>query len=126
MCVRLQSSAALYVSHRGLQSNTVLSAGQDWRIRHGFARSNTEYGPLADLPDWSFADGRPAPPTKGQIRRKDEREAFARRVVLLSTEMEQGLQNWRDKQQRLMEEKLEKEKNQLKSKAVPKKHTSRK
>lgn len=24
-------------------------------FRHGFARSNSEYGPLTDLPDWSFA-----------------------------------------------------------------------
>lgn len=23
--------------------------------RHGFARSDSEYGPLIDLPDWSFA-----------------------------------------------------------------------
>lgn len=23
--------------------------------RHGLARSGTEYGPLTDLPDWSFA-----------------------------------------------------------------------
>lgn len=24
-------------------------------FRHGLARSGTEYGPLTDLPDWSFA-----------------------------------------------------------------------
>lgn len=69
--------------------------------RHGLARSGSEYGPLTDLPDWSFAglisflfvflhrfavfnvstllvaDGRPAPPLKGQLRRKEGREVLA-------------------------------------------------
>ncbi|KAG8596175.1 hypothetical protein GDO81_001762 [Engystomops pustulosus] len=62
---------------RSLHSTTLLCAGQEWRIKHGFARSGSEYGPLTDLPDWSFADGRPAPQWKGQIRRKEENKEFA-------------------------------------------------
>ncbi|KAL4593393.1 39S ribosomal protein L52, mitochondrial isoform X1 [Arapaima gigas] len=65
-----------------------------------------KYGPLTDLPDWSFADGRPAPPLKGQRRRQREREEFVRRVVEISTEMEMGLQKWREKKEakKVMEE----------------------
>ncbi|KAM4709659.1 large ribosomal subunit protein mL52 isoform 2-T2 [Discoglossus pictus] len=120
-CAGLQRSLVLCLSNRNLNSSATLCAGQDWRIRHGFARSGSEYGPMVDLPDWSFADGRPAPPWKGQIRRKQEREELARRVVLLSTEMDQGLKNWHEKQQQLKEEQLQKEKSRLKFKAIPKK-----
>ncbi|TKS92948.1 39S ribosomal protein L52, mitochondrial [Collichthys lucidus] len=68
-------------------------------VRHGLARSGTEYGPLTDLPDWSFADGRPAPPLKGQLRRKQEREVLARRIVMLSSEMDRGIEAWSEKQE---------------------------
>ncbi|XP_053324434.1 39S ribosomal protein L52, mitochondrial [Spea bombifrons] len=117
----LRSRAAVCVRKRALHNSTPLCAGQEWRIRNGFARSNSEYGPLTDLPDWSFADGRPAPTWKGHLRRKEEREALTRRVILLSTEMEAGLTNWREKQQALEEEHVQKKKMQLKPKAIFKK-----
>ncbi|XP_069629904.1 large ribosomal subunit protein mL52 [Haliaeetus albicilla] len=55
-----------------------------WRVAQGFAPSTAGYGPLRDLPDWAFADGRPAPLWKGQLRRLQENEALARRAVKLS------------------------------------------
>uniref|UniRef100_A0A0D9RUM6 Large ribosomal subunit protein mL52 n=1 Tax=Chlorocebus sabaeus TaxID=60711 RepID=A0A0D9RUM6_CHLSB len=85
--------------------------------RQGLAANPSGYGPLTDLPDWSYADGRPAPPMKGQLRRKAEREKFARRVVLLSQEMDTGLQAWQLRQQKLQEEQRKKE-NALKSKGA--------
>ncbi|XP_061109060.1 39S ribosomal protein L52, mitochondrial [Conger conger] len=71
-------------------------AGQKWRLENNLAANGTEYGLMTDLPDWSYADGRPAPPLKGQERRKKEREEFARRVVLLSSEVDGGMQRWRE------------------------------
>ncbi|CAH2294485.1 39S ribosomal L52, mitochondrial [Pelobates cultripes] len=118
----LQNRAVLCITQRSLQTSASLCAGQEFRIRHGFARSGSEYGPLTDLPDWSFADGRPGVPWKGQIRRKEEREAFARRVIVLSTEMEKGIKKWNDKQQALKDEQKLKEKMQLKHKAIHKKN----
>lgn len=85
------SSFSFYVAAVKLQFFT-------FAFRHGLARSGTEYGPLTDLPDWSFADGRPAPALKGQLRRKQEREALARRIVMLSNEVDQGIEAWKEKQ----------------------------
>ncbi|KAM8961516.1 large ribosomal subunit protein mL52 [Pelodytes ibericus] len=119
--LQLRTAAVQCMRQRGLQSSAPQCAGQVWRIRHGFARSDSEYGPLTDLPDWSFADGRPAPPWKGHTKRNEEREAFTRRVILLSTEMEQGLKKWNENQQALRDEQLQKQKMQLKHKAVLKK-----
>uniref|UniRef100_A0AAY5K8X2 Large ribosomal subunit protein mL52 n=1 Tax=Esox lucius TaxID=8010 RepID=A0AAY5K8X2_ESOLU len=83
---------------RGFTTTCGAEAGIKWRTENGLARRGTEYGPLTDLPDWSFADGRLAPPLKGQLRRKQEREALARRVVALSSEVDKGMEAWRGKQ----------------------------
>uniref|UniRef100_A0A665V432 Large ribosomal subunit protein mL52 n=1 Tax=Echeneis naucrates TaxID=173247 RepID=A0A665V432_ECHNA len=69
--------AALRRSSRQLSTTCGVQAGEKWRKQHGLARSGTEYGPLTDLPDWSYADGRPAPPMKGHLRRRQEREVTA-------------------------------------------------
>ncbi|XP_077029183.1 large ribosomal subunit protein mL52 isoform X1 [Agelaius phoeniceus] len=45
-------------------------------------------GPLRDLPDWSFADGRPSPPWRGQLRRSRESRELACRALALSRSLE--------------------------------------
>ncbi|XP_058638432.1 39S ribosomal protein L52, mitochondrial isoform X3 [Onychostoma macrolepis] len=67
--------------------------------QNGLAHSGSEYGPLTDLPDWSYADGRPAPLLKGQIRRQKQREEFARRAVYLSAEVDEGMKRWQEKKE---------------------------
>ncbi|XP_072169602.1 large ribosomal subunit protein mL52-like [Diadema setosum] len=72
---------------RRITSSCVYSAGKTWRERQGLARSGNEYGPLTDRPDWSYADGRPAPPGQGQLERKAEQRQLAERIDVLSKEM---------------------------------------
>ncbi|GAB1298859.1 39S ribosomal protein L52, mitochondrial [Apodemus speciosus] len=67
----------LSIGVRRLHSSVVARAGSQWRLQQGLAANPSGYGPLTELPDWSFADGRPAPPMKGQLRRKAERETLA-------------------------------------------------
>ncbi|XP_006835519.1 PREDICTED: 39S ribosomal protein L52, mitochondrial [Chrysochloris asiatica] len=55
---------------------------------------------------------------KGQLRRKLQRENFARRVVLLSQEMEAGLQAWHLKQLQKLQEEERKHENALKPKGA--------
>ncbi|XP_013204558.1 39S ribosomal protein L52, mitochondrial-like isoform X1 [Microtus ochrogaster] len=88
---------------RRLHCSAAARAGGRWRLQQGLAANPSSYGPLMELPDWSFADGRPAPPMKGQLRRKAQREKLARRVVLLTQEMDAGLQAWKLRQQKLEE-----------------------
>ncbi|XP_004079883.1 39S ribosomal protein L52, mitochondrial [Oryzias latipes] len=96
---RTLCSSVLKNSNKHFSTTCGVRAGEKWRKEHGLSRSGTEYGPLTDLPDWSFADGRPAPPMKGQLRRKQEREVLARRIVMLSTEMDRGIEAWKEKQE---------------------------
>ncbi|KAJ8008448.1 hypothetical protein DPEC_G00104930 [Dallia pectoralis] len=95
--IRTLCCAAFRQSRRGFTTTCTTQAGIKWRAENGLALRGSEYGPLTDLPDWSFADGRLAPPLKGQLRRKQEREALARRVVALSSEVDKGMEAWRDK-----------------------------
>ncbi|XP_055291720.1 39S ribosomal protein L52, mitochondrial isoform X4 [Moschus berezovskii] len=115
------SMAALGVllsSVRRLHCSAAARAGSQWRLRQGLAANPSGYGPLTELPDWSYADGRPAPPMKGQLRRKAQREKFARRVVLLSQEMDAGLQAWQLRQQEKLQEEKRKQQNALKPKGA--------
>ncbi|XP_048092058.1 39S ribosomal protein L52, mitochondrial isoform X1 [Alosa alosa] len=82
---------------RSFSSTNGAQAGQIWRLSHGLPTHGSEYGPLTDLPDWSYVDGRPRPPMKGQARRQKEREEFARRVVSLSSEVDMGMKQWEQK-----------------------------
>ncbi|KAL1781724.1 39S ribosomal protein L52, mitochondrial isoform X1 [Sigmodon hispidus] len=106
----------LSIGVRRLHCSAAARAGSSWRLEQGLSANPSGYGPLTELPDWSFADGRPAPPMKGQLRRKAEREKLARRVVLLTQEMDAGLQAWKLRQQKSQEER--KQGNALKPKGI--------
>ncbi|XP_024143956.1 39S ribosomal protein L52, mitochondrial [Oryzias melastigma] len=97
--IRTLCCSVLKNSNKYFSTTCGVRAGEKWRQEHGLSRSGTEYGPLTDLPDWSYADGRPAPPMKGQLRRKQEREVLARRIVMLNTEMDRGIETWKKKQE---------------------------
>uniref|UniRef100_UPI0037E99400 large ribosomal subunit protein mL52 n=1 Tax=Semicossyphus pulcher TaxID=241346 RepID=UPI0037E99400 len=97
--VRTLCCSVLRLSSRQFSTTCGVQAGDKWRRENGLSRTGSEYGPLTDLPDWSFADGRPAPPMRGQLRRKQEREVTARRIVMLSSEVDRGMEAWREKQE---------------------------
>ncbi|XP_023393959.1 39S ribosomal protein L52, mitochondrial isoform X6 [Pteropus vampyrus] len=75
--ISMAALGTLLSSIRRLHCSAAIRAGSQWRLQQGLAASPSGYGPLTELPDWSYADGRPAPPMKGQLRRKAQREKFA-------------------------------------------------
>ncbi|XP_034019976.1 39S ribosomal protein L52, mitochondrial [Thalassophryne amazonica] len=97
--VRSLCRSVLRHSSRQFSTTCGCQAGDKWRNEHGLARSGSEYGPMTDLPDWSFADGRPAPPSKGYLRRRQTREALSRRIVMLNSEMDFGIKAYRERQE---------------------------
>ncbi|XP_038597313.1 39S ribosomal protein L52, mitochondrial [Tachyglossus aculeatus] len=107
---------ALRLGVRSLHCGAAIQAGSKWRLQQGLPASPSDYGPLTELPDWSFADGRPAPMMKRQCNRLKNREMFARRVVLLSQEMDAGMETWKQKQEEKYQEKKLKQESRLKPK----------
>ncbi|XP_072106387.1 large ribosomal subunit protein mL52 [Mobula birostris] len=103
----------------------VCRGGSQWRLEHGLSRSGTEYGPLTDLPDWSFADGRPAPPMKGHIRRRQKAAEMAGRIVMLTNELQQGMEQWESEQVALHRQQEEQLESQLRPKGARAGHHAR-
>ncbi|CAG05748.1 unnamed protein product, partial [Tetraodon nigroviridis] len=97
--VRTWWCSVLRLSRKQFSTTCAAPIGEKWRKEHGLARTGTEYGPLTDLPDWSYADGRPAPPMKGYLRRRQQNEVLARRIVMLSEEVDRGIETWKKKQE---------------------------
>ncbi|KAM7321593.1 hypothetical protein ACRRTK_019685 [Alexandromys fortis] len=77
LCHGMAALGSWLSSVRRLHCSAAARAGGQWRLQQGLAANPSGYGPLTELPDWSFADGRPAPPMKGQLRRKAQREKLA-------------------------------------------------
>ncbi|EDM14165.1 mitochondrial ribosomal protein L52 (predicted), isoform CRA_d [Rattus norvegicus] len=46
----------LSIGVRRLHSSAVARAGSQWRLQQGLAANPSGYGPLTELPDWSFAE----------------------------------------------------------------------
>ena len=62
---------------QNFHTTSVSAAGRSWRIETGRSGNGNTYGPLADLPDWSYADGRPAPLGTGQQKRLAKQKEYA-------------------------------------------------
>ncbi|XP_061444871.1 large ribosomal subunit protein mL52 [Rhineura floridana] len=101
---------------RTIHCSAVNQGGGVWRVKHGFPINPSIYGPLTDLPDWSFADGRPAPPMKNHLRRQEKNEVLARRIAMISAEIDHGLEKWEAKQRKREQEAEEKRCNRLQRK----------
>nr|XP_019607397.1 PREDICTED: 39S ribosomal protein L52, mitochondrial isoform X5 [Rhinolophus sinicus] len=41
---------------RRLHCSAAVRAGSQWRLQQGLAASPSGYGPLTELPDWSYAE----------------------------------------------------------------------
>ncbi|XP_038068902.1 39S ribosomal protein L52, mitochondrial-like [Patiria miniata] len=81
---------------RYLSTSHCVQAGRTWRDSQGQSRSGRDYGPLIDLPDWAYADGRPAPTGSGQYRRQQEQRQIAERIDRLASEMMAAVQKEKD------------------------------
>lgn len=55
--------------------------GREWRRRQGLPTVLEETGPLAELPDWSFADGRLGPVSKQQTVKIQEQQRLGRDIL---------------------------------------------
>ncbi|PAA59258.1 hypothetical protein BOX15_Mlig019352g3 [Macrostomum lignano] len=75
-------TAAFRVPSAGLRTSSCLANICWYRLRRGLPPNGNERGPLTDLPDWTFADGRPTPfSTSGQQRRHAANRQVAQQAL---------------------------------------------
>ena len=87
----LKHSAVLYIN---ASRTLTLSAVRSGKLPESFwqkkRKLNNSYGVLADTPDWSFLDGRPAPPGALATQRKAIQRQICERIILLLGEIEKA------------------------------------
>jgi len=71
-----------------------LFVGQDWRAERGLSRNPNAHGPLTDLPDISYADGRPAPLAFAQQMRILRHREYAGTIMKLSKEVDFAVERY--------------------------------
>ncbi|KAK3610031.1 hypothetical protein CHS0354_032380 [Potamilus streckersoni] len=81
--------------------------GAVYRLKRGQAINKTRYGPLTDLPDFTFLDGRPTPLAPGQKRRLDEKKQMTTVIMKMLQEIDTAETYFKEKQ---MEEKEQRDK----------------
>ncbi|XP_026825535.1 39S ribosomal protein L52, mitochondrial [Ooceraea biroi] len=87
-----------------------------WRWRQGLTSNPTTFGPLTNLPDYSFKDGRPTPLGTRQKTRMDTQKQYAERIVKLVSEIDYAV----DRHARQQEEEKRERQRILDSKLKPK------
>jgi len=80
-----------------LSTSALCQAGSKWRLKHGLGKCGNEYGPLRDIPDWSYADGRKAPVGYCEKQRRERQRALAERAVTLISELKFAKEHYRTK-----------------------------
>nr|AII98118.1 BLTX812 [Nephila pilipes] len=74
---------------RHLHSCLVLQESvANWRLRQKLPAKGREYGPLTDLPDWSYADGRPAPLSEACKRKIKLNQEYLDQIIKLTKEVD--------------------------------------
>ncbi|XP_046549426.1 39S ribosomal protein L52, mitochondrial-like [Haliotis rubra] len=116
VCKGVQGSFWNATGLRWFQTSVPVTAGQKWRLEQGLAADNTRYGPLTDMPDYSYLDGRPTPLSKGQVQRRRRRIGIAKRIKFLVGEMNEARENYALKQKEEVTQNEEAVKKRLKPK----------
>uniref|UniRef100_A0A8B9JNU8 Large ribosomal subunit protein mL52 n=1 Tax=Astyanax mexicanus TaxID=7994 RepID=A0A8B9JNU8_ASTMX len=109
--LRIVCASALRQTARPFSSTCVTHAGKKWRLE------SADYLNIVNIDQViPSMDGRPAPPLKGQVRRRNEREEFARRAVYLNAEVDIGMDTWKAKKEEEQRRKEELKTSMLKPK----------
>ncbi|XP_066592213.1 large ribosomal subunit protein mL52 [Prorops nasuta] len=109
-----------YIAYNGFHKSTTNYLNQSWREKKKLTANPNAFGPLTNLPDYSFKDGRPAPLSTGQYRRLRKQRQYMERIRVLVSQVDRAVENHakaeKEKElerQRILENKLKPKGNLL-------------
>lgn len=105
-------------STRQFSCTMIRALDRKWRERRGLPENPNAFGPLTNLPDYSFLDGRPTPLGSNQKRRLKKQQEIAGKIVTLSGELDFAKKRYA----RMQAEEAATRENVIKSKLKPKGH----
>ena len=89
-------------------SLVVCESASKWREQRKMSKNKTAFGPLTNLPDYSFKDGKVVPYGSHQKRRIDEQKENLLKIKKLVSEVDFAVERYR-----MLQEKAEEEKRQI-------------
>ncbi|XP_004520622.1 39S ribosomal protein L52, mitochondrial [Ceratitis capitata] len=103
---------------RQISCTSMRALDQKWREDKGLPGNPNAFGPLTNLPDYSFLDGRPTPLGANQKRRLQKQQEIAAKIVTLNGELDFAKKRYA----RIQAEKNSERENILNNKLKPKGH----
>ncbi|KAJ8676016.1 hypothetical protein QAD02_011802 [Eretmocerus hayati] len=85
---------------RNFHQSSVSYVNVKWREDNNLTRNPNSFGPLTNLPDYSFKDGRPTPYGSNQKKKIDQQRETLQRIKKLSDEVDYA----KERYQRLVKE----------------------
>ncbi|XP_055704398.1 39S ribosomal protein L52, mitochondrial [Phlebotomus papatasi] len=101
-----------------LHDKSVLKPPRGTHICKIFKTNPTKFGPLTNMPDYTFMDGRPTPLGTHQRTRLEKQKVIATKIVALNKELAFA----KERHQRILREQAEERKNILEGKLKEKGH----
>ncbi|CAD6242397.1 GSCOCG00009481001-RA-CDS [Cotesia congregata] len=96
--------------------SSIQQLDQKWRKKNRFTQNPNAFGPLTNLPDYSFADGRPVPFGVRQMTRINKQRQYFTKIKQLASEVDYAVERYN----RIQNELTEKKKSIIDSKLKPK------
>ncbi|XP_011163169.1 39S ribosomal protein L52, mitochondrial [Solenopsis invicta] len=100
----------------GFHQSCVQYLNQRWRQKRGLTANPNTFGPLTNLPDYTFQDGRVTPLGIRQKARLDKQRDYAARIITLVGEMDYAV----ERHAKLQEKKKQRRQKILDNKLKPK------
>ncbi|XP_075165963.1 mitochondrial ribosomal protein L52 [Haematobia irritans] len=89
---------------RNVASTSKLYLDQRWREGNGLPANPNSFGPLTNLPDYTYLDGRPTPMGSNQRKRLIKQQEIAAKIVTLSKELDMAKQRFQNLKQKEQED----------------------
>ncbi|XP_012058368.1 PREDICTED: 39S ribosomal protein L52, mitochondrial [Atta cephalotes] len=100
----------------GFHQSCTQYINQRWRQKRGLTANPNTFGPLTNLPDYTFKDGRPTPLGVRQKARLDKQRDYAAKIIKLVGEVDFAVERHARMQEKKKEERQEILNNKLKPK----------
>lgn len=82
------TTSNLITAQRHVTLSAVRAIDQKWRASKGLPENPNAFGPLTNMPDYTFLDGRTTPMGSNQKKRLIKQQEIAAKIVELSGELE--------------------------------------
>ncbi|XP_034940490.1 39S ribosomal protein L52, mitochondrial [Chelonus insularis] len=105
-----------FIKAKGFHASASRLLDQDWRRIKGLPSNPNAFGPLTNLPDYSFTDGRPVPFGVKQYLRIQKQRKYFEKITKLVKEIDFAVENHERRTQEAEEKRRKIIENKLKPK----------